>query len=481
DGTCPGPAFADEPIAAISYYFYAEVARNVTAPGPGFFAFRRECYRQVGGWDARRFPEVFYPIDLCLRFAEAGWRTVHLGGVEFQRLAGTTAAVPAPTERLAFCEQFGRPHDRFHPLFCSESMAFRPALPQQYALPSPAAPLNALVMAHNLNSPEGAPRYLSEIVLGLHQQKYLKPRIVSPRGGAGEKVYDAASVPVTLLNAPYSDRWIDGHWTPAEYESVLQDLKLLLKATRPEVVIANTLLTFPIIEAAARLGVPTVWIIHESYSPTHLARLFPAYAIHRIERAFALASRVVPASHDTAALFAHLNSRQNQQVIHNGLRPDFAPALPHSQREEFRAKRGVASGIVSFLAVGTVCERKGQHQLVEAARLLAESRRDFLCEIVGFRSNVPYGAYVQELVTRYGLNDVVRCVPETDRVPEYLASADVFVCTSFMETYSRAILEAEAYGLPILSTPCCGIREQVVWGHNALPVTMQDPKSLAEA
>ena len=76
-----------------------------------------------------------------------------------------------------------------------------------------------------------------------------------------------------------------------------------LRTQAPEAVLANTLLTFPMVEAAARLNIPCVWIIHESYSAEVLARLFPPYARHRCERAFGLASRVIPASHDTAALF----------------------------------------------------------------------------------------------------------------------------------------------------------------------------------
>jgi glycosyltransferase involved in cell wall biosynthesis len=48
-----------------------------------------------------------------------------------------------------------------------------------------------------------------------------------------------------------------------------------------------------------------------------------------------------------------------------------------------------------------------------------------------------------------------------------------------METYSRAVLEAEAFGLPIVSTPCCGVSEQVYWGENALQFGFGDAVGLA--
>src|SRR5207248_5905226 len=122
---------------------------------------------------------------------------------------------------------------------------------------------------------------------------------------------------------------------------------------------------------------------------------------------------------------------------------------------------------------------KGQHTLVEAAAELAKGRDDFVCYLVGVRDTVPYAGYVGELVRRRGLENVVHLVPETDDVWAYYRAADVFVCTSHLETFSRAVLEAEAFGLPVVSTPCCGVGEQVVWGANALRFDFGDAAGLA--
>ena len=244
----------------------------------------------------------------------------------------------------------------------------------------------------------------------------------------------------------------------------------MIREHRPEVVIANTLTTFPLVEAAARAGVPAVWIIHESYSRAHLERLFPPFARKRVELAFALAARVVPASHDTAALFAHLNTRGNVRVLHNGLDPAAFPPPP----------KKLPDGKTRFLAVGTVCERKGQHTLIEAAARLGRERTDFECHLVGMRGGIPYADYCRELVRRHGLDGLVHLVPETDAVRDYFRAADVFVCTSHMETFSRAVLEAEAFGLPIVSTPVCGVPEQVFWGGNALRFDVGDARGLAD-
>src|SRR5205823_644816 len=220
---------------------------------------------------------------------------------------------------LALKRAYGRPSDPYHNPNCSERDAWRPSCDSPLSQPSEATrpPARALVVAHNLNNPEGAPRYLSEIVLGLRGRGAIDPVVFSPLGGVGASVYESTGVPVVVRESPQSRRFVDGLWTPREYEAAQKAAARLLRAYRPEVVIANTLTTFPLVEAAARAGVPSVWIIHESYSRGHLERLFPPFARKRVEQAFALASRVVPASHDTAALFARLNTRGNVRVIHN--------------------------------------------------------------------------------------------------------------------------------------------------------------------
>jgi glycosyltransferase involved in cell wall biosynthesis len=87
---------------------------------------------------------------------------------------------------------------------------------------------------------------------------------------------------------------------------------------------------------------------------------------------------------------------------------------------------------------------------------------------------------VRQLIVRHRLEAIVELVPETDDVWTFYRSADAFVCTSHMETFSRAILEAEAFGLPIVSTSVCGVGEQVFWNANALRFDFDDAAGLAK-
>lgn len=479
DGTGPTAAFAGLGAGDISYYFYAEVTRNTAAVGGRCLLTRRETFEQLGGFDARRFPRSLWDIDFGLRLRGLGLRCVTVGGSAL--VWRDAERIAPPSELLALKRAYGRPRDPFHNPNCSERVAWQPACDSPLSLPATARPpVRALVVAHNLNNPEGAPRYLSEIVLGLRDRGTITPTVFSPQGGAGAAVYTGAGVSVIVEESAVSPRFVDGLWSPREYEAAQKAAARLIREHRPEVVIANTLTTFPLVEAAARAGIPAVWIIHESYSREHLDRLFPPLARKRVEHAFALAARVIPASHDTAALFAHLNTRVNVSVIHNGLDPKpFDDYLRRVSRAD--AERDVPGdpGKKRILAVGTVCERKGQHTLVEAAAILARERADFEVQLVGVRDHLPYAQYVRHLVARHRLESIVHLIPETDNVWAFYRAADMFVCTSHMETFSRAVLEAEAFGLPVVSTPCCGVGEQVVWGANALRFGFGNASELA--
>jgi glycosyltransferase involved in cell wall biosynthesis/GT2 family glycosyltransferase len=483
DGIAPAPAFAGLAPDQISYYFYAEVTRNTAAVSGRCLLMRRDTFDRLGGFDARRYPHSLWDIDFGVRLRGQGLRCVYVAGAElkFSRDA-ERGVIRVPSELLALRRAHGRLPDPSHNPNCSERAAWRPLCDSPLPLLSEAArpPVRALVVAHNLNSPEGAPRYLSEIVTGLRDRGAIDPAVFSPLGGPGAKVYTAAGIPVDVRETATSRRFVDGLWSPREYEAAQAAGARVLRDHRPEVVIANTLTTFPLVEAAARAGIPAVWIIHESYSQARLERLFPLFVRKRIAQAFALAARVVPASHDTAALFAHLNTRGNARVIHNGLDPaPFDDYLRRVSRDDAARRLPGSPDHKHIISVGTVCERKGQHTLVEAAAILARQRRDFACHLVGLRDGIPYADYVRQLVKRHRLESVVHLVPETDDVWAFYRAADAFVCTSHLETFSRAVLEAEAFGLPIVSTPVCGVGEQVYWGANALWFGFGDAAGLA--
>lgn len=482
DETAPGRAFAGHPADAISYYFQAEVTRNVSALPGDCLLTRRETLLQHGGMDAAGFPESLPAVDYSLRLARAGLRTVCVGGVEMEQTKAR-ALRDNPLEVFALQQSHGRGSDPcYNPnLSRRDSFTVAPGCPQTPAIRS-GSRARVLFAAHNLSATEGAPRYLFDIAAGLQQRGRVDPIVFSPMPGPGSEWYRRESIPVRVEDLPHARHFLEAKWTPGEYAVTLQRLGDLLMELQPSVVVANTLGNFPMIEAAARLGFPSVWIIHESYTEAQMIALHSPFALSRCRAAFTLADRALIASHATARLFAGVNTRNTIEVIHNGLEAAaIEEYLGQVSPAEAKAILREPAGRKRLTAVGTVCERKGQHTLVEAAaRLRQAGRDDFLVALVGVReTSQSYVNYIRALMDRENLHDYIALIPETNDVRPHWRATDVFVCASHVEAFSRSMLEAEAFGVPICSTPCCGADEQVVWDRNAFRFDFGDSKALA--
>lgn len=477
----PRHAFAGVRPDPVSYYFLAESSRTVSAPGRGCLATCRDVFDRAGGFDTDRFGRTLYDLDYCTRLAGLGYRTVHVGGATFIADPDALARLDAPVERKNFLAAHGRGPNPYTNPNLSRWADFRPdPLPNFIQPATPAGPIAVLFATHNLTGCEGAPKVLREVAVGLAARGVAAARIYAPSPGPGAAAFEQAGIPVDAAEQPFAARFIDGQWTPAEYAAAQRELTAAIRRAGPQVVVVNTLGLFPLVEAAARCGVPAVWVIHESYSADQFRAAFSPFGGGRAGRAFLFAERVVFVSKACADLYTRLDGRANFAVVHNALddRPGETFRADVSV-DEARRRVGGRPGIARFVTVGTVCERKAQHTLVEAAAIVARTRRDFVCSLVGARAGLPYLSYVRNLAAARGVAELVEIVPETDAVPTHLRAADVFVCPSYVEAYSLSVLEAMAAGLPVLSTRCGGLDEQVTWGQNALPFGFGDAEGLA--
>jgi glycosyltransferase involved in cell wall biosynthesis len=142
-------------------------------------------------------------------------------------------------------------------------------------------------------------------------------------------------------------------------------------------------------------------------------------------------------------------------------------ALAESVKQGDAAKlatevRALLADDAPAVIVGTVCERKGQIDVVRALpQLPAALRARVRCFIVGDRPS-DYSNAVAAAIAALGdgLSARVVTVPETPDVVLYYRAADVFVCASRMECYPRVTQEAMALGLPMVTTPVFGIFER---------------------
>jgi len=237
-----------------------------------------------------------------------------------------------------------------------------------------------------------------------------------------------------------------------------------IKQTGVELVYGNTLQTFYAIDAAKRGGLPSVWNVRESEPWQSYFNYLSRPLVLKALSCFSYPYRVVFVSHATRNGFESLNSTSNFCVIQNGL--DMLRL--EKMRDEWptpksRSKLGLSENEIMVLVLGTVCVRKGQKDLVQAMSVLKDSAATKVrLFIVGDRPSL-YSSEMNKMVASLPGERAARIsiVPETEKTALYYSAADIFVCTSRVESYPRVILEAMAYGLPIVSTPVFGILEQV--------------------
>jgi glycosyltransferase involved in cell wall biosynthesis len=233
-------------------------------------------------------------------------------------------------------------------------------------------------------------------------------------------------------------------------------------------VIGNTMVSFWAVHAARRAGKPSLLYVHESspvrrfFKADYAPALFPV-----IEDAFRLTDRVVFTADSSRRVFESFGSRGNFALLPSwvdaGRVDTFAAA--HSVAD-LRRKHGLDPEAVLVVNIGSICERKGQHVFIQAVELLKSELahtypgRKIHFLMVGARPGL-FLETLREEVIRLGLADLALFVPETGEIFDFYRLADLFVCTSFEESFPRVIMESAAFRRLIVTTNVNGIAEMI--------------------
>jgi glycosyltransferase involved in cell wall biosynthesis len=132
-----------------------------------------------------------------------------------------------------------------------------------------------------------------------------------------------------------------------------------------------------------------------------------------------------------------------------------------------------------FLYVGSISPRKGWRYLIEAIRMLVDQGHlDFSVLFVGSGEQ---DEVMRTAITEYSLDGIVEqigFVPYHNLGP-YFESVDVFISPSRADTWGVAVLEAMAFGKPVLCSKFVGARQMISHGENGFIFDPFDPEQLA--
>ncbi len=141
-----------------------------------------------------------------------------------------------------------------------------------------------------------------------------------------------------------------------------------------------------------------------------------------------------------------------------------------------------------ILFIGRLSKTKGPHLLIKALDHLITKYPDIVLVIVGGKwfSDNTVDDYVQslfDLSSRFSTRVLFTKYVPTEKIPEHLVMADIFVCSSqWHEPLARVHYEAMAAGVPIITTNRGGNGEVIQHGENGLVINDYDnPKAFADA
>lgn len=327
----------------------------------------------------------------------------------------------------------------------------------------------------------GSDNMLLLLLAGLDRRRF-EPLVVLPYEGPLAKDLREMGIEVHIMPVAVLRR---RDATPFGF--VKFTLSLLLSASRlgqlahrkhVTLIHTNTCVVFGGAIAAALLGIPHVWHVHEIVvRPTFLARLLP--------RIIARLSQHVVAISEATATWVRTNfGRANTplSIVYNGIDTSNFKLL---KKTEAKTALGLAEDRPLIGLVGRINRWKGHSVFVKAAALLAERYPQAQFIIVGdcFQGEEHFLQDLLKEIARYpDLDRNLRICTFHPRIWEVYSALDILAVPSTEpEPFGLVAIEAMAMGVPVVASSLGGLRETIIPEQSGLLVPPSDEKALAKS
>lgn len=324
-------------------------------------------------------------------------------------------------------------------------------------------PIRVAVVSHNLDR-EGAQSTLLDLIEGLVSRDFVVPVVVSSRPGQLGDDLSRMGIQVEIVATP------DRKASRGEISAYRSRLASTFRLADAQAVLANTLESYCAVAASVDAGLATIWWQHEGGRWSQYFARLPLWRQAIAFGAFGAAYRVVQVAEDTRRKWWAIRTRENFEVV----RPGIPIARLNEDRNRWTTKRaraalGIRDDQLCIVLLGSVSRRKSQGDVIRAlAQIPKGAVANLRVLIVGALVDQAYHIELQAMLARLPQSHR-GSIELTGNVPDaalYLAAADAFLCCSRQESAPRAIVEAMAFGLPVLTTPVDGIPELVSHGQN---------------
>jgi glycosyltransferase involved in cell wall biosynthesis len=338
-----------------------------------------------------------------------------------------------------------------------------------------------LVVTHDLGL-GGGQLYLHELMLRMldlrEEGEDLRMVVVSQGDGPLRHELEALGIDVHVV-FPFPTE-------PIGYETLMGRLAYLARDMETTAVLVNTAGASIGADLAARLDVPALWAIHESYAPDHFVLAAYGGAAHpsaqdRLDEALTSAAVMIFEADATRELWC--SSGDPRRFLHIDYGIDLRDIDAFVEANDVRALRselGFSDDDVVLLCVGTIEPRKAQASLLRAFARVAPDHPEAVLVLVGDRGDA-YGEAVRAYADRLDLGDRLRIEPVVPDCYRWYAAADAFVLASDVESMPRSAIEAMAFGTPAIAADVFGLHDLVEDGVSGFHVEPRDLASLEDA
>lgn len=286
---------------------------------------------------------------------------------------------------------------------------------------------------------------------------------------------EISDIGVPLVELDISGKWNRRSIIPTMRDSarIVNHLTKILRDERVSLVHGNEmklgLLGFI---AAKRMGIPTLWYVHDFVSHGYFDNL-----------CFYFADRVVVVSEAVGSRFQRLNGFDQKVVrIYNGI--DVGSFAPRQEPQAVRAEWGLAPDTA---VIGTVGRTDADKNVGAMVQVLARLRprwpglRGLIVGTDGKSGSTSGLEALQRQAHDLGLGSTVVFTGHRTDVADLMNVLDVFVSTAVAEPFGLTYLEAMALGKPIVAFHSGGTPEVVPHGECGLLVPSGDVPGMVEA
>jgi GT2 family glycosyltransferase len=395
------------------YLAYSKVLRNYSAVTAACLLTPRELFLELGGFDQDQFGVAYNDADYGYRLTEQGYHCIYCPDAQLVHKEGTSRGFKDnPQEVANFRRKYADKIDAFYNPHLSLSNEWFQIQPRHFTIAKTAIKPRVLMCSNALEY-TGAPLHQYEIAVKLATEDKIEPIIFSVADGPLRQAYELHNIQVIVAEHP-----LINVYQQDAYDTALQTFAEELQLNQYDVIYANTLENFFMVDCAEKIGVPSVWNIHESEPwQTYFDGLGSEIATQALN-CFKYPYRIIFVADATRNLYLPLNSHHNFTVIHNGMDvQQFQQTAKTWTRNGAREALNLQETEIMILLLGTVCERKGQQDLVKALAILPpEWYPRIRCFIVGDRPSL-YSTELSQLVQQLPetLQTQITIIPETPR------------------------------------------------------------------